>query len=185
MKDDKVSVRVGTGSVDTVDDVVRKPGAATKQPQTKQTTTTTETITQPDNPPATVTPLDLLTSTPPLTSIKTNPKKRKSAELEEDEETSEYEIQGGGKKPRTEEHTSTIPSLMGEFLDSNLPTIPPNLPLPLASDVPMAKTHAAQGEADSEDDEDESEDDGGDDNSDYMRVRKLSMIEIKITLVRP
>ncbi|KAF8454777.1 Rpp20 subunit of nuclear RNase MRP and P-domain-containing protein [Terfezia claveryi] len=189
MKDDRVSVRVGTGSVDAVDDVVRKPGATAKQPQSKKATTTTTTTqeeitTQPENPTTETSPsLDLPLPNPRPT---TNTKKRKSAELEA-EETSEHETQGG-KKARTEEHTPTVlPFIEEGFSDSNPPTIPPNLPLPSSSDVPMVDTRDPQGEGDGEDDEDESEDDDDDDgdDEDYMRIRKLSMIEIKITLVRP
>ncbi|KAF8416065.1 Rpp20 subunit of nuclear RNase MRP and P-domain-containing protein [Tirmania nivea] len=180
MKDDTVAVRVGTGSVDAVDDIVRKPGATAKQLQTKQTTTTTtqeEAITQPDNPTTTTTTLDLLTPT-------NNTKKRKSAELEEAEEASEHETQGG-KKPRTKDHTPILPSLVEEeFSDSNPPTIPPNLPLPSPPDVSMTDTHADGDEGDLGESEDDDDDDD-DDDEDYMRTRKLSVIEIKITLVRP
>ncbi|KAF8421329.1 Rpp20 subunit of nuclear RNase MRP and P-domain-containing protein [Terfezia claveryi] len=174
MKDDRVSVRVGTGgSVDAVDDVVRKPGATAKQPQSKKATTTTTTTqeeitTQPENPTTETSPsLDLPLPNPRPT---TNTKKR------------------SGKKARTEEHTPTVlPFIEEGFSDSNPPTIPPNLPLPSSSDVPMVDTRDPQGEGDGEDDEDESEDDDDDDgdDEDYMRIRKLSMIEIKITLVRP
>lgn len=186
MKDDRVAVRVGTGSVDAVDDVVRKPNATTKQPQSNKATTTTTTqeeiTTQPEIPTTATSPsLDLPIPNPCPT---TNTKKRKSVELEE-EETSEHETQGG-KKARTEEHTPTVlPFVEGEFPDSNPPMIPPNLPLPSSSDVPMVDTPPPQGEGDGEDDEDESEDDDDDDDESYMRIRKLSMITIKITLVRP
>ncbi|KAF8470242.1 Rpp20 subunit of nuclear RNase MRP and P-domain-containing protein [Kalaharituber pfeilii] len=176
MKDTTVSVRIGTGSVDVVDDVVDRPGASAVKKLANKERLNIET---PDT-----------TTTAPSNNTSNKNKKRKSEEIEDFRHTtaSSNPLSPTGKRPKTDaendtymdgqdqQHPTEDTSLVSISSPAVLPTSDPSL-----LDVSMSDPDTNNEADDVEDDE------AGDDEDDcdYMRTRKTSMVEIKITLVRP
>ena len=197
LKDDTLNVRIYTGSVDVVDDVVKIPGGVKSQDAENRDavspTATSATITAP--PPT--------TALTPLHTITTG--KRKATDLQPDSSPPSFSLVHTHraqlrKRPRTGKQTN------GNTTITSNPCIPHHsidtLITPVSSfigdtsDAIAGEIYATDVGTGSKNIDSDNNHDGGHDNDDgdcddsdnygdYTRARKTSMLEIKITLVRP
>lgn len=198
LKDETLKIKIYTGTVDVVDDVIKIPRGV-EHPKS-QNTENRDSVSPTIITPAIIAPQLTPSSTPtpsPLHMITTS--KRKAIDLQPDSSPSSISPRRAHrthlrKRPRTTKQSNdntTITTPIGAYIDNISVAMPDEVIAGNASidarrgngegDDDLGDHHGEDDDSDSFDDDDLD----NDNDDDYTRTRKTSMLQIEITLLRP